>query len=266
MNLKTFRKVIRNSVLSDIEYRFDYLVLLLSTVLTLVMEWAVFKHVFEGREVVGGFPKTHAFAFILFGMAIRTTQVLWGNTFEMIDEIRDGTFRRYLLQPIFHPFYFLARSIGSKINSIIAITVICLVYKFALGAPESFLTLSNLIPTLLSFAISCLILWSVYLCIIYISFYLEESHFLIMTVNISIGIFSGTLLPLSWLPPWLKTVLQFTPLPLLGDWPLKTALGLLSYQDFLNQLLLAGGWLVLMNVFISIIYKKGMKRYEAFGG
>ncbi|NCN40646.1 hypothetical protein GW916_05290 [bacterium] len=266
MNLRSFKKVIRNTIMVDIEYRFNYYMLILSTILTLIMEWAVFEHVFEGRQNVGGLPASHAFAFVLFGMIIRTVQVLWGKASQMIDEVREGTFRRYLLQPISHPLYFIAQAIGAKTNTFLAAIVICLVYKFAFDSPATFLSIDGLGPTFISFTLSCLLLWMIYLCMVYASFYLEESQFLLLTLNISIGVFSGTVLPLSWLPDWLKIFLSYTPLPLLGDWPLRTALGLMPSAEFFHSLQLATLWTAILAGLMAILYRRGLKRYEAFGG
>ena len=266
MNLKAFKKTVLNTVTLTAEYRFNYYMLILSTILTLIMEWAVFKHVFEGRTVVGGLPKSHAFSFVLFGMILRTTQLLWGKTAEMIDEVREGTYRRYLLQPISHPIYFVAQAIGGQATTFAAALVICLVYKFGFDAPESFLSLQGLPQTALSFLFSCIILWLIYLCIIYAAFFLEESQFMLWTLNISMGIFSGTILPLSWLPEWLKLVLQYTPMPILGDWPLRTALGLCSPEEFYRYLLLSCAWMIGLFFLMRLLHKKGLQRYEAFGG
>lgn len=250
----------------EMEYRFNYAMLGLSTILTLLMEWAVFSHVFEKRDIVGGLPKESAFAFVLFGMVIRTVQLLWNKTAEMIDEIREGSFRRYLLQPLNHPVYFFAHAVGTKLTTFLLAVLVCLIYMQFFDAPSGFLSPEGLPQTIFSFFMSCFILWLINLCIVYSSFFLEESQFMLWTLNISIGVFSGTLIPLSWLPESIKALLQWTPFPLLGDWPLRSALGLIPSEEYMQFTQSAAMWALLMSVLVWVMFKKGVARYEAFGG
>ncbi|MEO5668690.1 MAG: ABC-2 family transporter protein [Bdellovibrionota bacterium] len=267
MNAKAFSRVLKNTISVDLEYRFNYVMIALSSVITIAMEWAIFSHVFANRDQVGGLEASSAFAFILYGMILRTVQALWGPIFTSIEEIREGAFRRYILQPIFHPTYFLAQALGNKVTPFIGAVVICIVYKSPLfSSPETFLALGNLPYSVLSFALSTLLLWAVCLMIVYASFFLDESSFLIVSLNIAASMLSGSQLPLSWYPEIVRKVLMWTPLPLWGDWPLRAALGLLSYDEQIRYLGLWALWAAIVFFFVVLFYKRGLKRYESFGG
>jgi ABC-2 type transport system permease protein len=267
MNTRAFSRVFKNTVIVDLEYRFNYFMIVLSSLITLAMEWAIFSHVFATRTEVGGLAAGSAFAFILYGMLLRTVQTQWGPVFTSIEEIREGAFRRYILQPIFHPSYFLAQALGNKITPFLGAALICMVYKTSLfSSPENFLAVAELPYTLLAFALSTLLLWGVCLFIVYASFFLDESSFLVVSLNIAASLLSGSQLPLSWYPQGVQDVILWTPLPLWGDWPLRAALGLLSSQEKLRYLALWGIWALVVGTATAIAYKRGLKRYESFGG
>jgi len=267
MNAKAFSRVLKNTIIVDLEYRFNYAMIVLSSLITIVMEWAIFSHVFATRSEVGGLAASSAFAFILYGMLLRTVQSLWGPVFTSIEEIREGGFRRYILQPIFHPSYFLAQSLGNKATPLLGATFICLIFKSPLfSSPDTFLALHELPYTLLSFALSTLLLWGAYLLIVYGSFFLDESSFLIVSLNIAASLMSGSQLPLSWYPETVQKVLLWTPLPLWGDWPLRAALGMLTLDEKINYLTLWALWATIFAGLIVILYRRGLQRYESFGG
>jgi ABC-2 type transport system permease protein len=267
MNLRAFGRVLKNTVVVDLEYRFSYAVLVLSSIITLVMEWAIFAHVYKGRDSIGGIPTTSAFAFILLGMLLRTVQSLWGPVFEAIEEIREGSFRRYLLQPIFHPAYFLAQALGNKVTPLLASLVICISYKFGpFMSPSNFLALSSLPYALLSFMLSTLLIYIIYLIIVYGSFFFEESTFAVGTFNVACSLLTGSLLPLSWYPDFVQRLLHLTPLPLFGDWPLRAALGLLSEAEKNSYLMAWCFWMISLGALAVFLHRRGHCRYEAFGG
>lgn len=266
MNPQAFAKVFKNTLIVDLEYRFNYFMIILSSLVTLVMEWAIFSNVYVGKSDVGGLPVASAFAFILYGMILRTVQSVWGPIFTATEEIREGSFRRYLLQPIFHPAYFLAQVIGNKFTPILGALVICVAYKLGFDAPENFFRLAQVPYAVLAFVLSTLLLWLVYLLVVYAAFFLEESSFLTVSLNIAISLLSGSLLPLSWYPDEVRQVIAWTPLPLFGDWPLRAALGLLSESEQLRYL---GSWSVWTGIALFLVvlfYRRGLQRYESFGG
>jgi len=267
MNAKAFGRVLKNTLIMDLEYRFNYVMLVLASLITLVMEWAIFSNVFKDRDVVSGLAASSAFGFILYGLLIRTIQNMWGPIFASIEEVKDGSFRRYIIQPVFHPSYFVAQAIGNKLTPTIAAVVICVFYKFGpFDAPESILALSDLPYTILSFALSTLLLWIAYLLIVYASFFLDESTFLVVSLNIALSLLSGSQLPLSWYPPLVQKIIGLTPLPLWGDWPLRAGLGMLSDAEKIQYLGSWCAWSLALGVLVCFFYKGGLKRYESFGG
>jgi ABC-2 type transport system permease protein len=265
MNAKAFSRVLKNTVIVDLEYRFNYFMIVLSSAITILMEWAIFVHVFEGRDQVSGLAASSAFSFILYGIVLRTFQNLWGPIFNSIEEIREGSFRRYIIQPIFHPSYFLAQCLGNKVAPLLLAIVTCVCFK-AFAAPTNFLAAAELPYALLAFALSTLSLWLVYLIIVYTTFFIHESNFMIVSVNIALGMLSGSQLPLSWYPEIVQKLLHFTPLPLWGDWPMRAALGMLSDAEKISYLGTCALWFAALGATVVLLYNRGLKRYESFGG
>lgn len=264
-NWRVYQKVARNAVASDLEYRSHYMILLVSSVITIIMELALFRQVYAGRSTVGHLPVELVPSFIVLGLLIRTGASLWSLIYESIEQIRDGSFRRFLLQPIHYPSYFFAQALGPKLPTWGLGMITVLVLKMTPGF-ESLLPLAHLAPFLGALALTYFLLWQIYLMLVYLGFWIEEAQFLSTALNVGMGIFSGSLVPLDWLPPSLVVLLKLTPFPLLGDFPMRAGLGLLTNGEWLNLAVRAIAWIATMIVLNTVLRVRGLKSYEAFGG
>ncbi len=77
---------------------------------------------------------------------------------------------------------------------------------------------------------------------------------------------SGRLLPLSILPTSAAGLFQALPFSYTLFFPLQIWLGKLSYQEVMQGLLKQLFWLALASAAVRLLWKKGLKNYEAVGG
>jgi ABC-2 type transport system permease protein len=266
MNAKAFVVVARNSLLAELEYRFNYFMWFLSSAISVAMESAVLLLALKGRGELGGFLEEDLWRFVLVGITIRTCTGQWKVVGEGIDEVREGGFRKYLLQPIYYPAYFIARAIGDKFT----ITLILLFglgcYKYFYVGSGAFLSGTAIPMFLVSFFAVNILTWQVYLMMIYGSFWIDETHFIQIAFNIGMAVFSGSLLPFTWLPEFTRNIVAFTPFQLLGDWPIRSALGRISIEEFNILGLRALLWILTFSLIVWLMGRAGIRRYEAFGG
>ena len=265
MNSKAWLRVVRNSLIGELEYRSNYLILIFATYTISLMELALFRQIYRDREEVQGFPRSAVLSFVVAGSLIRSGYTLWSLVSESVDEIRDGSFRKYLLQPIRYPLYFLARYLGPKLTTwtLIALTFIAL--KFVPGF-EALLPARAVLPFLASYLLTFALTWQLYLCFVYLGFWIEEASFLNMAFNLGVGLLSGSVLPFDWLPDWLREPLRWTPFPVIGDFPLRAAVDLLGPGEFQLYVVKAVAWIVALALIARQLETRGVRRYEAFGG
>jgi ABC-2 type transport system permease protein len=265
MNVRTFWVVTRNSLISELEYRFNYFMWLLSSGVSVAMESAILILTLEGRTELGGFFSEDLWRFVTIAVFLRTTTGQWRVVAEALEEVRDGGFRKYLLQPIHYPSYFVARALGDKLGITLILIVGLAIYK-SMVWESPFLSHPFATLFLLSYVVACILAWQIYLMMIYLAFWIDEVHFLQIAFNIGIGIFSGTLLPFSWLSKSIQNFVAWTPFRFLGDWPIRTALGRISLQEYWYLASKSLMWVGILGAALSILGSRGRRRYEAFGG
>ncbi len=253
--------VIRNTLFREIEYRIHYWILIISYFVSFFSDYLILKLSYAtGRE---SFLNQHeVFAFVFWGLVVRNSSTLWQEVMTFSTQIKTGEFRRFLLQPIRFYKYFAFSCTGEKAITwplnIFAFIVVRIFFSADVSAPHHYFWLL--------FLCSFVLTWSLYYTFTLVTFWIEDSHFLIASFNLSSGIFAGSLLPFDWLPDSLQSALRFTPFRLLGDIPIRAALGKLSPQEYYNSLMMAALWMLVLFSINAYLFSRGTLRYESHGG
>jgi ABC-2 type transport system permease protein len=182
-------------------------------------------------------------------------------------DIRDGSIKKYLLQPIDLVAYLVSYRVAHKI-AYIATTALPYAILFFLcrdffdGLPDPVTFLGYLAALLLSFllgfffeaAIGMIGFW-----------FLEVSSFLyvINTFNFFV---SGHMFPLDLLPPFWAGLLKALPFQYLAYFPAAVFLGKIQGAELAYGLLIELGWVGVFLVGARVLYRLGLRHYSAFGG
>lgn len=265
MSLRVFLKVSKTALIKDIEYRVNYLILILSLGITFVVEGSVFSSLYSTSDKVGGYTRGDLLSYLILGLTLRTLSQIWSFIFEMTEEIRNGKFRTYLLQPLHFPSYFFGSALGPKVP-----TLILLIFGLFIARGVGFVSALGEFDLVVSFTVSAILsiflVWQIYLAIIYLTFWFEEVNFLMVAFNLGVGVFSGSFIPFEWLPVYVQNTLNFTPLPLVGEFPIKLGLGLLNSHELTQGFLFQLFWISIFGLINRFLFIRGTRRYEAFGG
>lgn len=253
--------ILRNVLFREMEYRAHYYIMLLSFFVSFSADYLILKFSHGGRDSY--ISEQQILSFVIIGLIIRTASVLWGQSLTFEAEIRNGNFRRYLLQPVNFSEIFFSTATGEKFFTWVMMLVGYLVLFLWIGSPDIVIPDWTFVPFLF---LSVALTWSIYYTITLLAFWLHESSFMNIAFNLSVGIFSGTLVPLDWLPLFFQKIVPYTPLLYIGDIPMRAAFSSLNHQETINAFAMAMLWLVALSLLNALLYRKGVRRYESFGG
>jgi len=79
-------------------------------------------------------------------------------------------------------------------------------------------------------------------------------------------VLSGYIVPLELLPPWLHAVVQWLPFRFLLSFPVETVLGLVPREATLQALLVQAAYVLGFFGLSLVLWKRGVRRYAAYGG
>ena len=256
-------------------YRGDFLlgtILRFLPMVTTILLWqAIYAGSGSGEVSLGNAQVTFRYremiAYLLLTNISRMFSSMPGLAGGIAREIREGTMKRYLVQPIDMIGYLLVYRMAHKVTYIIMSLIpyallFFLCRDFFDGFPDALTMAAFLVSLVLSFLVGFFFEVSVGM----VGFWFLEVTsllYIVMTLNFFI---SGHMLPLDLLPePW-GTILKLLPFQYMAYFPAVVFLGKVQGMILVNNLLAELFWAVFFMVLARALYRLGLRRYSAFGG
>jgi ABC-2 type transport system permease protein len=250
-------------------YRGDFLlgtILRFLPMVTTILLWQAI-YVGSGRSELAGFRYREMIAYLLLTNISRMFSSMPNLAGGIAREIREGTMKRYLIQPVDMLSYLLVYRVAHKVTYIVTSFIpyallffVC--RSFFDGFPDGLTILAFAVSLILSFLVGFYFEASVGM----VGFWFLEVTsllYIVMTLNFFI---SGHMLPLDLLPePW-ASILKSLPFQYMAYFPAVVFLGKVKGTALINHLLLELFWAVFFVVLARGLYRLGLRRYSAFGG
>lgn len=260
--LRALPALFRVGFAEAIAYRAELIIWILTGTMPLVM-LALWDAVAQGGPVAGFDRGAFAAYYTLTLVARQLTGawVLW----ELNADIRTGRLSSQLLRPM-HPLWLHAARILSAIPFRLLVIAPLLV-ALAWWRPDMGLAFDP--ARIAAFFASCALAWglaftwqAVFACI---AFWADQSLGL-WSVWLGLwSLFSGYLLPVALLPAGVADVAAWLPFhPMLGI-PVEIGAGLLPASQILAGLGVQAAWLAFTLALVSVLWRRGVRRYGAFG-
>jgi ABC-2 type transport system permease protein len=237
----------------------------LPMVATILLWQAIYEG--SGRGELGGFRRNEMIAYLLLVHISRMFSSMPGLAHGIARDIRDGSLKKYLLQPIeLIPYlvsYRMAHKAAYIATSALPYGLLFFVCRdFFDGFPDGLTFAAYVLSLLLAFLIGFFFEAAIGM----IGFwFLEVSSFLYIINTISFFV-SGQMFPLDLLPPFWSGLLRSLPFQYLAYFPAAVFLGKIKGDDLWQGLLVELGWAVVLIVLTRFLYARGLRRYSAFGG
>lgn len=183
----------------------------------------------------------------------------------MGDDISSGNLNQYLTKPISFPLVQIIKTITILIVRVIVPIVILFIGSLFFPGYLAPAGAANFIIFLI-FALLGLILWNLLMIILgSLAFWLTEIRSLVTVVDLIFTFLKGAYIPAYLFPEKIKTFLAYTPFGYLTSFPTDVYQGLISGDKLFTGLTIIITWMVILYVLCGFIYKRGIRRYEAFG-
>lgn len=266
--LRAYPALLRLGFAEAIAYRAEFLVWMLTTTLPLVMLalWsAVAADTPPGSDdAFSRFGQDGFVAYYLGALIIRQLTGSW-VVWEMNQEIRTGTLSMRLLRPI-HPFaaYSAEHLAAVPLRAALAVPVatIMLVATHGSQVVRDPVQIA-LLPLVIAGA--WLITFLAMTIIGSLSLFMEQTAALF---EIWLGLFavmSGYLVPLAFMPDWLVGAARVLPFRYMLGYPVELLIGHLTRAEALELLAVQWAFVAGLLVLAIVVWRAGLRRYEAYG-
>jgi ABC-2 type transport system permease protein len=268
--MKKYWHVIGIGIQNNLTYRFNYLTRTLFSFIPLFAMLSLWRTIYlapGAARTLSGYTQEQMIFYYLLVAVVDVLTAVNEDDWQIAADIREGNISQFLLKPIDYLWYRLCLFFSGRIAFIAMACVPLAVFIFcfrdyvvwpaggaALPAFVISLVLTALLQFFISYTMAMLAFWL-----------LEISTFIFILFALEY-LASGHLFPLDLLPPVIGHALFFTPFPSMLYVPIAIYMGKIVGADVWLGLLVQSLWLLLAYALARFAWRRGIKKYAAFGG
>ena len=270
--MKKYFSILRINWIQALEYRANALIGLFAIISGLFIEYQIWSLIFKSKNItnipMSGTEQLFSFdkliIFIFVSIIVGQVKSSWMTSTQMIREIREGLISKYLIRPVSYFWYNFMMFIG--VNSIYYIVYTLLLLLFTIIYPGMiFNDISSIIGFLLSLFLSVYLSYCIYFIMVCFAFWFGEVRSIVVAYNLGMLMISGQYIPIRLFPEEALDIIRWTPIPYLVDFPVSIATGLIIDYQWLPIFSYGLIWGMILTVLSLLIYRIGIKGYEAYG-
>jgi ABC-2 type transport system permease protein len=258
-------------------YRGDFILGTAMRFLPIVTQVFLWTAVFAAttRNDIAGYSRTDIVAYYLLTMVTRAFSSMPGLAGGIARSVRDGSIKKYLVQPVDYVSFLLAARIAHKlVYYAVAIIPFGVVFLICRGYFPPVPDAPTIAVFTLSLVLSFLLGFFMEATLGMLGFWFLEVSSIIFAYMLVQYLLSGHMFPLDMLagiPTGLAgvsvaDVVRWLPFEYTAYFPAAVWLGKIRGAELVRSLAIETAWVVVMAVACRIAWWRGTRRYSAFGG
>jgi ABC-2 type transport system permease protein len=250
------------------QYRFDFIMTLLSTLIFSLLYFMLWKAIYQYSNS-NVLPWQQLITYVMVGQAInfaRWSPAERAPTYEVAARVRSGDIALDLIRPVDFQIQRFMEASGFFVVEMLWVNIPALLLLiFMLGIsppPDLFAALGFVVSLIIGF----LVAFSLNSIVMMISFLTTNTFGVQLAKRAIVDIFAGTLIPFEFFPPMLRTVLEYLPFQAMAYIPLSIYTGRLVGWNMIISLLEQLGWAAVMIALSRLLWMQAAKRLTINGG
>jgi ABC-2 type transport system permease protein len=270
--LGKYLRIVRIALVERLAYRVDFISSTLLRFLPMLTTVLLWRAIYEGAGRasggrLGGFSLNEMISYLLLVHISRMFSSMPGLAQSIARDIRDGALKKYLLQPIEMLPYLLSYRAAHKAAYITMTAgpyalLFLLCHNFLPGWPDAWTLAGYACSLLMGFVVGFFFEATIGMLGFW---FLEVSSFLYV-INTLTFFLSGHMFPFDLLPPFFASLLRNLPFQYLAYFPTMIFLGKVRGEALAHGLLIELAWAVGLIIIAALFYRRGLRRYGAYGG
>lgn len=270
LRMRKYWHVIGIGLQSNLTYRVNYLSRTLFSFIPLFAMLSLWRTIYASNNGTSGHNGFTQAQMIFYYMLVAVVDVFTAvneDDWQIAADIREGNISQFLLKPVDYLTYRLCLFFSGRLAfitmAIVPLAIFIFCFRAYVVAPASIPALAVFI---LSLVLTALLQFFISYSMAMLAFWLLEISTFIFILFAFEYLASGHLFPLALLPAPLFHALLFTPFPYLLYFPISIYMGRVAGMDLWWGLGIQIGWVMLAYLFARFMWKRGIKKYSAFGG
>jgi ABC-2 type transport system permease protein len=260
---RAYPTLLRVGLSEVVAYRAEFVVWILTTNMPFVM--LAIWHAVASDGPVGRFGRADFVAYYLGGWVIRLLTSTW-MVWELSMEIRGGTLSTRLLRPLHPLFAFSAEHLAALPMRVLVVSPVMVILVASAGRRLAIFDGRVAVVFVASLVGAWLLIFFTMVLLGSLAFFLESALGVFEMWLALHSILSGYLIPQELLPAWVAAIARRSPFDAMLAFPLETLLGLRDLHVAVHDLAVQWLWVAAMMAAGLAVWKRGVRRYVAFGG
>lgn len=266
--IRVYWIILQTSMAERFAYRSDFALGTLFRFLPIITQIFLWGAIFGTMDTrsdkqIEGYTYGEMVAYYLLAMLARAFSSMPGLSSGIARDIREGTLKKYLTQPIDMLGYLFWYRVAHKLVYYVVATipfviVFYLCRDYFPGWPDLLTVLGVIASLQMAFLMGFLIESLLGLIAFW---FLEVSSLLFIYMMLNYFL-SGHMIPLDMLPGWV----EWLPFKYLAYVPCKMALGKYSHAEMGQELLVEAVWIAALLWMKRWVFARGLRQYGAYGG
>ena len=275
--LRTWGTMLAISIEERLVYRGDFALGTLMRFLPIVTQVFLWTAVFSAtsRGDIAGYSRNDIIAYYLLTMVSRAFSSMPGLAGGVARSIRDGSIKKFLVQPVDYVSFLLASRVAHKlVYYVVAVIPFAAVFFFCRGffppAPDTVTIVAFAASLFLSFLLGFFMEATLGM----LGFWFMEVSSIVFGYMLVQYLLSGHMFPIDMLAgiptglpgTSLADVVAWLPFQFTAYFPAAVWLGKVQGLELTRLLLIEAAWVVVMIIACRVTWARGTRRYSAFGG
>lgn len=260
--MKKYWLVFKNSAQGELAYRFNFFAMFFAEFFSLVVLAYLWASIYHQGNQIGSYTLKSLIIYYILTHFINLTVRAWDVGWVVGDKINLGEINNYLIKPLNFMWHTFFSNVGAVVSRSLVFIFIFLSAVILIFKSVNFNLISIFYFALflvMAFIINFLISYLIGISTFYLGF---VAGFNFMMHNI-ISFFAGNLMPLDIFPPFLFQIVDRLPFKYIAFVPVSIATG--RAQNILQLFFIGLFWIIILYCFAVLLYKRGVKKYDAFG-
>jgi len=261
--VRAFPALLRVGFAEALAYRAELLVWVLSTTMPFIM-MALWTAVARDAPVGSYTPQ----GFVGYFLAIFVVRQLTGAwaAWQINYEVRQGTLAMRLLRPISPLWAYAAENLGAVPMRVMVGVPVALLSVLVVGeqaVPKQWWGWPLLLVALFG---GWLITFLANVCIGAMALFMESSRHLMDVWLVLFFVLSGYMFPVKVLPPWMGSLVDWLPFRYQISLPVEVMTNQRTLTETLLLLARQWTWVLLLGTLAITLWRRGLRRFAAYGG
>ncbi len=249
-------------------YRWNFLLRMVFGIVPLFGMVFIWQAIFESKHTpINGYDFQEMIFYFLLVVFIDNLITPTEDEWQIAGEIRDGKISAYLIKPMSYLGYRISTYLSYRLLyiAIVFLPIVGLAWFFrdAIRLPAQAWTWpAFLLSTLMAAGLQFFIAYSVAM----IAFWILEISTIVFLIYSFEYFLSGNVFPLDIMPAWLQPFIKWSPFTYQLFFPVQVAMERVQGEALAQGLTIQAGWLVIAYCSAQLLWARGVRKYQAFGG